>query len=240
MRNKWTEDKLDWIRKNKNLCSSRQDVVLRFNKEFNTNVSFTSLISICKQYKISLRFESVLWKDKIEWLNANKHKYDDREDILNDLNKEFNTNFTLTHIKDMNTKCKLKLPLANKRINQGLKNGRTKLRGFSEREIGEESYKSGKNVYVKTAKTSEFKNNFTLKHRYLYEKYNNIKLNDNDCIVFINGNYKDFRKENLYKISRNVHDLMSGYRLHNVKKDKLAVIKFCEWKEKINKMLERT
>lgn len=233
MRNKWTEEKLEWIRQNKDKCNSRQEVVDMFNKYFNTNVSFTSFINTCKRHKISLRYENVLWEDKIEWINANKHRYSDREDILNDLNKEFNTNFTLTHIKDMSTKRKLNLPLANRRINQGLKNGRIKLMGVSERRIGEDSYRSGKNIYVKTAKTSEFKKNFTLKHRYLYEKYHNEKLNDDDCIVFLDGNYNNFDKENLYKINRKIHDLMSGHKLHNTKTDKLTVIKFCEWKEKI-------
>ena len=50
---------------------------------------------------------------------------------------------------------------------------------------------------------------------------------------FLDDDHNNFSKENLYKTSKKVHHLMSGHRLHNVKTDKLTVIKFCEWEEKI-------
>ena len=239
MRKVWTKKELEWIRNNKEKCSSRQEVVDRFNQEFNKNVSFSKFISVCKRHKISLRFQNHSWKDKIEWLKANKDKYDDREDILDDLNKTFNTNYTLFHIKDMSTKCKLNLPLAKRRINQGLKNGRLKVLGVEQHEIGDECYRSGENIYIKTDNTNDFKKNFTLKHRYLYEQYHNIKLKDDDCILFLDGDHNNFSKENLYKTSRVVHSLMSGHRLHNAKTDKLTIIKYCEWKEKIFELRKR-
>ena len=233
MRKVWTTEEVEWIRNNKEKCSSRQEVVDRFNQSFNKNVSFSKVVSMCKRYKISLRFQNHSWKDKIEWLRANKDKYDDREDILNDLNKTFNTNYTLLQIKDMSTKCKLNLPLAKRRINQGLKKGRLKVLGVEQHEIGDECYRSGKNIFIKTDNTNDFKKNFTLKHRYLYEQYHNVKLKDDDCILFLDDDHNNFSKENLYKTSRFVHSLMSGHRLHNIKTDKLTVIKFLEWKEKI-------
>lgn len=233
MRKVWSTEEIEWIRNNKDKFSSRHEVVVEFNKKFNSDTSFNKVISICKRHGISLRYNNFSWEEKIKWLKENKHKYDDREDILNDLNKHFNTNYTLVHIKDMNTKCKLNLPLAKRRINQGLKNGRIKLMGVSQREIGEESYRSGENVYIKTDNTKEFKNNFTLKHRYLYEQYHNVKLTNDDCIIFLDNNHNNFNKENLYKISRKVHSLMSGYQLHNTRTEKEIVIKCLEWKEKI-------
>lgn len=236
MRKVWTTEQIEWIRNNKEKCSSRQEVVDRFNQAFNKNISFSKVVSMCKRYKISLRFQKFSWKEKIEWLNANKHKYNDREDILYDLNKEFNTNYNLFDIKDMNTKCKLNLPLAKRRINKGLTNARIKSLGVERHEIGDECYRSGKNIYIKTDNTNDFKKNFTLKHRYLYEQYHNVKLKGDECVLFLDDDHNNFSKENLYKTSKKVHHLMSGHRLHNVKTDKRTVIKFCEWKEKIFKL----
>ena len=51
-----------------------------------------------------------------------------------------------------------------------------KVMGVEQHEIGDECYRSGKNIFIKTDNTNDFKKNFTLKHRYLYEKYHNIKL----------------------------------------------------------------
>ena len=39
-------------------------------------------------------------------------------------------------------------------------------------------------------------------HRYLYEMYHDVKLNDNDMIIFLDGNKKNFKKDNLYKITK--------------------------------------
>ena len=45
------------------------------------------------------------------------------------------------------------------------------------------------------------KGKFIDKRRYLYEKYHNVKLEHGDVILSLNGNQKDFRKENLVKVS---------------------------------------
>ena len=69
-------------------------------------------------------------------------------------------------------------------------------------------------------------------HRYLYEMYHDVKLNDNDMIIFLDGNKKTLKKDNLYKITKNINGIMKSNNLHNVKTEKIAVIKYCEWKEK--------
>jgi len=233
MRRVWKTEEIEWVKQNKDKFSSRRELLEALNKQFNSNKTLVQVKSLGNRYHISLRYFNFSWSDKVKWLRENKHKYDDREDILNDLNKQFNTNYTLLQIKDMSTKYKLNLPLANRRIRQGLMNGRIKLRGVSQREVGEESYHSGKNIFVKTDNTNIFKDNFTLKHRYLYEQYHNVKLKEDDCIVFLDGDHDNFSKENLYRISRKVHSLMSGHRLHGTKTDKKTVIKCLEWEEKI-------
>ena len=76
---------------------------------------------------------------------------------------------------------------------------------------------------------------YRLMHRYLYEKFNDVTLNNNDMIIFLDGNKNNFQKDNLYKITRNINGIMKASNLYNVKTDKIAVIKYCEWKEKLMK-----
>ena len=52
-------------------------------------------------------------------------------------------------------------------------------------------------VFVKIAQPDKWRR----KSRVMYEKYHNCKLKDNEYIVFLNHNNKDFSKENLAKTS---------------------------------------
>lgn len=53
-------------------------------------------------------------------------------------------------------------------------------------------------VFIKVAQPSMW----CRKSRIMYEKYNNCKLNDNDYIIFLNGDNNDFSKDNLVKCSK--------------------------------------
>lgn len=52
-------------------------------------------------------------------------------------------------------------------------------------------------VFIKVAQPDKWKR----KSRVMYEKYHNCKLKDDEYIVFLNHNNKDFSKENLVKSS---------------------------------------
>ena len=113
--------------------------------------------------------------------------------------------------------------------------GWVKRRGFSRRDSNyTQEYVNGNRTFIKidNAKT---KDGFVPKHRYLYEKYHNIKLDDiDDVIIFLDNDHTNFSKENLYLVKRKTHALYLNHKLHKVKSiDKLSLIKFCEWKEKI-------
>ena len=174
-------------------------------------------------------------KDRLEWLIESKKKYNDREDILNEFNKHFNVNVSLSLLTKNNNRYKLGLPKANRIITKGLEIGWVKKRGFAKRdESFIQEYMNSNRTFIKVdgAKT---KDGFVQKNRYLYEQYHDEKLDPiEDIIIFLDNDYTNFSKENLYKIKRKTHALMASHRLHRIKSiDKIVLIKYCEWKEKI-------
>ena len=180
--------------------------------------------------------ERVWTEDKLNWLIESKSVYDDREDILNAFNKHFKTNINLVTLRDINTKKQLCLPKAHRAINtarDNLKVGWIKIRGFETKEIGEEiNFSLKEKPYIKV---SNEKDGYVLKHRHLYEQYHNVELDPiEDIIVFLDDDTTNYSKENLYRLKRKTHAIMVNHRLYGNKSiDKLSLIKFCEWKEKI-------
>lgn len=232
---RWNDIKIEWLRKHKEQCSSREELLKLFNLEFKENISFGSLLSACKRNKISLRYKLVPRKEQVEWLKNNKHNYDDREDILHAFNQHFNTNINLNVLRDFNTKYQLCLPKAHRAIDiarGNLKTGWLKLRGFTHKQIGDEIHDgSCITAYIKVSDSQNKRDKYVLKNRYLYEQYNNETLCSDDMILFLDNDYTNFSKENLYKMKRRAHALMVNHRLYDVKSvDKLTLIKYCEWK----------
>ena len=179
-----------------------------------------------------------IWTDdRLNWLIKSKEVYNDRQDILDAFNNRYQTNIKLHNLRHINGLYKLGLPKSNKIITNGLKIGWVSLRGFTEKNIGEE-ISCGNATYIKTSnKSKERYGNYVLKQRYLYEIYHNVKLKTNDFIIFLNGDKKDFSKENLYKINRRINCEMSTRQLYTKNNFKtLGRIKCFEWKEKIKEL----
>jgi hypothetical protein len=186
------------------------------------------------RYNVWLKRPKVWTEEKLNWLIKSKEIYDDREDILNAFNEHFGTNINLHYLRIIGNKHKLGLPKAHKIIKTGLEIGWVSLRGFTEKNIGDEIF-NGKATFIKTSNESKERyGNYVLKQRYLYEQYHSVKLKTNELIIFLNGDKKDFSKENLYKVSRYICGLMSGNRFLAKNSFKtLSRVKFCEWKQKI-------
>ena len=232
---RWNDIKIEWLRSHKEQCSSRQELLELFNLEFKENISFNSLVNACKRNKISLRYKLVSRKEQVKWLRNNKHKYDDREDILNAFNLHFKTNADLYLFRDLNTKHRLGLPKAHRAIEiakGNLKTGWLKLRGFTHKEIGDEIHEGSCIIpYIKVSNSQNKSDKYVLKNRYLYEQYYNETLCSDDMIIFLDNDNTNFSKENLYKMKRSTHALMFNHRLYDVKSlDKLTLVKYCEWK----------
>lgn len=230
---RWSDDKIEWLRNNKSNYTNHTELLNNFNKMFNANLTLSQLSSRCKRSKISLRF-NILWKDKIEWLIKSKDIYDDREDILNAFNNHFNLNIKLNRLTDISTRYKLDLPIAKRMKMKGIEQGWMKLRGYKTLPIGSDINRDNPNrPYIKKAN-----GDYAIKSRYIYETYHNVKLDPvDDMIIFLDSDSTNFNIENLYLMKRSVYAIMMNHRLLKVKSvDKLTLIKYCEWKEKIFKL----
>lgn len=179
--------------------------------------------------------------DKLNWLIKSKNIYDDRQDILEAFNKHYRTNITLKNLRHINTIYKLELPKANKIIRDGLKQGWVALRGFTEKNIGDDIiYGNSTQTFIKINDLKSRKDKYALKKRFLYERYHNVKLASNDCVIFLNGDRKDFSKNNLYRVSDVVNCLMATNNFYTQNDmNNSSKIKFCEWKEKLIYLNER-
>lgn len=210
MRNKWTTEQLEWLECN--ASRDRHSLIKKFNETFNANITMTTLKSAIHRFDLKIPSPRVHWtKDKLEWLES--QSFNDKRDLLKAFNEKYNANIKLDQLTHIAYLYNIQIP-DKQRI--------YKPQGsimYTKHNIPQVKIKD--RVYMSM-------------HRYLYEKYHDVKLNDNDMIVFLDGNKNNFDKENLYKITQNINGIMQSNNLHNVKTDKLTVIKFCEWKEKIN------
>lgn len=220
----WTENKINWLRENKNKYKDANELLNGFNKTFKINKTMSSLKTICNKKKISLRYKQIKWNEKVDWLERNKSKYNDREDILKAFNKKFKLKLTLKQLQITNNRFNLKLPRAERLISDNIRNNLQK-----PKKIGSEVIKHDKDrLYIKTGIKE-----YMAKQRYLYEQHHNVKLKHNDIIVFLDNDNKNFHIDNLYKITRNINGILLRNNLFNVK-DKILVLKFGEWKQEIN------
>lgn len=216
-----------WLKENKGIYATRKEILNALNKHFNINISIGYLNQLNYRYKLSLNTDKVTYSEEMFEFMQNG-KYETRQELCDAFNKEFNLNLTLGKLRDLNTKHGLNIGNPTRNMHN-LQKGWIKTRGYTTREIGEE-VEMGEDVpYIKLGQ-----NNYVAKHRYLYEKYHNIKLDFDDLIIFLDNNKNNFSKDNLYKISRHVAGIMVGDKLNEVKtNDKATIIKYCEWKEKI-------
>lgn len=77
--------------------------------------------------------------------------------------------------------------------------------------------------------------------RYLYKKYFNVELNEDEYVIFLNQNRRDFNKENLKVVSRKTSAILSNDNLISTNKDimKLSIIT-AQLKSKIKEVYNET
>ena len=66
------------------------------------------------------------------------------------------------------------------------------------KKVGHERIDADGYVYIKTKEHERFK----LKHRVIYEKYHNLKLNKEDVVIFADGNKRNFDINNLLLVTK--------------------------------------
>lgn len=223
---------VEWLKENKDNYSDRKDILNALNKNFNTNISMGKLATINYRYNLSLNAKKMSYtKEMFDWLKTNK--FATRQQLCDEFNKKFDRNLTLGKLRDLNTKRKLNI--GNPTRNMGnLEKGFIKIRGYISKNIGDEIERGEDVPYIKIGH-----NEYVPKNRFMYEKYHNVKLSNNDLIIFLDDDKTNYSIDNLYKISRNMIGIMVGNELTNINvMKKHEIIKFVEWKEKLTKLKE--
>ena len=166
----WTEERLEWLELN--ASRDRHGLIKKFNKKFNANITMTSLKSAIHRFNLKIPSPRVRWtKDKLEWLQS--QSFNDKRDLLKAFNEKYNANIKIDQLRTYAYLYKINIP-DKQRI--------YKPQGsimYSKHNIPQVKIKD--RVYMPM-------------HRYLYERYHDVKLNDNDMIVFLDDNKKTLKK----------------------------------------------
>ena len=83
------------------------------------------------------------------------------------------------------------------------------------------------------------KQNYKLKHVYLYEQYNNDTVTDDELVIFIDNNPNNFVKENLYKIPKNTQALIINMIYNYSCRPSLLLVLWCIQRVQLNRLLKQ-
>ena len=114
-----------------------------------------------------------------------------RKEILDLMNEKFEYNFNLAQIESA-----IKRFGYNTGFNGQFKKGH---KTWNKKEVGSERTDVEGYILVKVDEPSVWK----LKHRIMYEKYHNVKLTQDDVIIFADQNKSNLEKDNLILITKN-------------------------------------
>lgn len=217
-RNNYTDEHKEWIKQNYHLYKKLTDFRLAFNEKFNLELSHSAFDHLTDRLNISFRKQTT------------KLNYIQKQWILdNYTNKEYigdNHYYTDKLCKDFNDKFNVKI--THSYVYQFLKiNGEHKPYSNPNHfiyPIGHEK-KVGNQWYVKVSDSPQFiqkgcrenqTHNYRRKANVLYEKYYNVKVDDETQIVIhIDENINNFEKENLYLISKKAERILVGSKYKN-------------------------
>ena len=234
---------IDWLKENRK-TQSLKELLEKFNKEFGLKLKYGAFKALVRDYKIKneKRSDPHMYSDEeISWILNNYKKYlsysyFEYKKFKIDLEKEFGLNMTTGKLKHlMRKKLNLCLNFNKKTVSHFAMQERFPI-GF-EKKIQGEWFVKIKNDY---AKKSDQRYNYRKKSHILYEQYHNVEVNDKTHIViYLDNNFNNFGKENLYLISRKAYKIYFGTKYKNENLEtKLNALKVSEIKQLIKEMEE--
>lgn len=233
MASKYTKEHIEYLKEiSKEVDYNNEETVKLFNKKFNLNVTVYA-ISKLKQ-RNGIKNESIFkyGEEHIKYLKEINFGKSSKE-ITELFNKKFNLNKSVCSINSLRKRHKISI----KNTGQ-FKKGYTSL---NKKSIGSERVNdSGGKIFIKIEEPDVW----VAKHRYLYEKYNNVILTEKDVIIFLNGDVTDFSKENLFKLEIGDISVLNANRIKMVKdrdinKAKINLVKLKRCISKKSKELRR-
>jgi hypothetical protein len=195
-RHRYTEDQDKFIELCDYICTIR--ATEEFNKMFDLDLSRSSIIQ--RKKTLLKRHECIHNKDysedELEFLSSIlddfKGEIFDWDGCLLMFNTRTGRNINKVRLRD----------LINKKLHTGV--GRTTKSGLHTAPIGHEKlFDNVWYVKVKCDKHKLHKGNYMKKSRYMYEKYHNVKLKDDEYVIHLDCDGDNFDKDNLYLINKN-------------------------------------
>lgn len=191
---KWTQEHLTWCDKNRFNYESRKEMLKAFNEKFNVNCSKDSMMGILRRTgNLRTSKKNILNQDMIEWIKKNYPKSLSSKELVDKFNKKFNTNFSAQQMVGFANNRKIK----KDNLKETLGNITRNTQGTK---IGSEYKTKNGHIMIKINNFKDegknFRKNWELKHRYVYEKkYGEIPNGYN--VIFLDGNKENCKIENL-------------------------------------------
>lgn len=207
---KYNEKQLSWI--SENYKEHRlKDLTLKFNQNFNQSITVSQMQYITNQ-KLNLKTNNYYTKKEDLWIKENSDNFRTYKELTKEFNEKFNKN---KKQKSIEMRCQKVLGIKRKNNVGQFEKGKI-FRNKNELPIGTErqDLKTG-NLYIKTKLHEEFdipqyqesKSReypyWTLKQQKMYEDSHG-KIGNDEMIIFLDGDRKNFNLENLFCISRKV------------------------------------
>lgn len=214
----YNEEEIKWIKEH---YDEEDNTTLyeKFNKKFNRNLTYVAFSTRCK--KIGIKKEKFIPYNKINEINVY---------IYNNINNYISNNKIDYNKIKKDVKEKFNHEIVGRQIYSYL-NKRMDMSGFlrqNNQPIGYEFLKDGIwYIKISNEKYKGLMANSMLKNRYLYEKYHNYKLKDDELIIHLDNDKNNFDKENLIKLNRNELGIMNGnnfFQLENIDLKKCAIL----------------
>jgi len=197
----YTEEQKDYVMAN---------YLMKTDKEISAVIGVSNVRGIRNKLGLKKRKPPYVYsQEQVDFLKKYRPNCDcNKLAIL--FNAEFKTNISglaITHkCRDLKIYCNISLSELN-----------------TTTEIGDTQLTGRNRLMMKTGK------GFVFKHRHLYEKYHNVKLSDDDFIVFLDQDKNNFSKNNLYKVSSKINMIMGMNKWFSKNPEvTLAAIKWCE------------
>ena len=229
---KYTEEMKQWLKSNAPIYEYRKLVEL-FNQRYHANQTYDTLRKYClhtlkivigNNERIKIKHIDRL----IEIYTQNIHLPMNK--IAEIYNNEFNTNYAQDSLEVvLHKKGFYKRDFGH---HQGDTLVRTPLGSIKLNTYGYEMIKVSHGTFSKKRKDA-----WITKAQYMYEQYNNVKLKDDEFVIFLNGDNRNYDKDNLMIVKKSYRPWLcnQGFMNNEIRNPELlkTAIEICKAREMI-------
>lgn len=191
---KWGQEHLSWCDKNRFNYDSKEKMLEAFNKIFGVNCTYHGLVGILRRTgNLKTSQDCFYNKEMIDWLKKEYPKPISCNELAEKFFKKFNIKISGEALRNKANNIGLK----KDNLTKTLGNITRKTQGCK---IGSEYKTKNGHIMIKINNVKDegknFRKNWELKHRYVYEKkYGEIPNGYN--VIFLDGNKENCKIENL-------------------------------------------